>query len=82
MTVATKIIADQALALSEGEKAELVSFLLKAISEDCDLLTEDEWDQAWSIELNKRIEEMESGAVKGIPYSEVRKRIDSILGRS
>jgi putative addiction module component (TIGR02574 family) len=82
MTVATKKIAEQILALPESQRAELISVLLKSIPEESDLLTEDEWGQAWAIELNRRISDMESGAVKGIPYSEVRKEIDAILGRS
>jgi hypothetical protein len=47
-----------------------------------EVLTKKEWNDAWRKEINKRIEEVESGKVKCIPYAEARKHWDKILGRS
>ena len=51
-------------------------------TKDGETLTQQEWDEAWGAELNKRIEELESGKVKStrsLAYSEVRKKLDRIL---
>ena len=41
-----------------------------------------EWNEAWKGELEKRIEEIDSGKVKCIPHAEVRRELDRILGKS
>jgi putative addiction module component (TIGR02574 family) len=82
MTVAAKKIVKQALALSESERVLVVSELLKSIPEESDALSQEEWDEPWKLELEKRIEEMESGKVKCIPYEEARKGWNKILGRA
>ena len=82
MTVAAKKIVKQALALSESERAKIVSELLKSLSDDEENIPQDEWDEAWKKELEKRIDEIESGKVKCIPYAEVRKGWDKILGKA
>jgi len=52
-----------------------------------DRLTEDlhtsapEIKAAWKAEINRRIEEIESGKVKGVPAEEVSARIQKILQR-
>ena len=82
MTVAAQKIVKQALALSESERVKVASVLLKSVPKESDVLSQKEWDEAWKKELEKRIEEMESGAVKCIPYEVVRKELDAILGKS
>jgi len=82
MTVAAKKIVKQALALPERERAKVVSELLKSLSEEAETLSQEEWDEAWKMELEKRIAEIESGAVKCIPYEVVRKELDAMLGKS
>ena len=82
MTVAARKIVKQALALSESERAKIVSELLKSLSDDEENIPQDEWDEAWKKELEKRIDEIESGKVKCIPYAEVRKGWDKILGKA
>ncbi len=71
MTVAAQKIVKQALALSEGERALVVSELLKSIPSDSDALSQAEWDAAWKVELERRIEEMESGEDSSVPLDEV-----------
>ncbi len=38
----------------------------------CDV---EEWDEAFIEELNRRVADMESGKVKGIPHEEVMRRL-------
>jgi putative addiction module component (TIGR02574 family) len=38
-----------------------------------------EWNQAWSAELVKRVEEVDSGKVESIPWSKARKRWRKIV---
>ena len=40
-----------------------------------------ETEAAWKIEIDRRIEEIQSGKVQGIPPEEVSARINKILGR-
>ena len=40
-----------------------------------------EIDQAWNDEIERRIEEMRSGKVKGVPLEDVKRRIESKLQR-
>ncbi len=54
----------------------------KAATTRAEVLSKKEWNEAWKTELEKRIEEIESGKVKCIPYAEARKRWDKILGRT
>ena len=57
------------------------------VGELVDRLTEDlhtstpEIEAAWKTEVNRRIEEIESGKVKGVPAEEVSARIQKILNR-
>jgi putative addiction module component (TIGR02574 family) len=82
MTIAAKKLAKQVLALPESERLKLADVLLKSIPKEGDPPSQEEWDEAWKKELEKRIEEIESGKVKCIPYAVVRKEMDAILGKS
>lgn len=67
MTVAAKKIVKQALALPESERMKVVGELLKSIPAETETLSREEWEEAWKKELEKRIEEMESGKDPGVP---------------
>ena len=71
MTLAAKKIVKQALTLSESERAQVVTELLKSIPAESDALSQEQWNEAWKIELEKRIEEMESGEDPGVPLDVV-----------
>jgi putative addiction module component (TIGR02574 family) len=53
----------QVAALSAEERADLTHFLLESLEPDEDL----EVEAAWERELNRRVEEIKSGTVRGIP---------------
>jgi putative addiction module component (TIGR02574 family) len=60
---------------------ERVGELVGRLTED--LHTSDpEIEAAWKTEIDRRIEEIQSGKVKGIPVEEVSARIQKMLGRA
>ena len=59
---------------------EKVGELVERLSED--LHTSDpEIEAAWQIEIARRVEEIQSGKVQGIPGEEVLARVRKIVGR-
>lgn len=44
-------------------------------------LSQEEWEESWSEEINRRIADVESGKVKLIPSEEVLCRIDAKLAQ-
>ncbi|MGH9361414.1 MAG: addiction module protein, partial [Thermoanaerobaculia bacterium] len=61
-------VLDHALELPEEERADLADRLLASLEEEPDL----EVEEAWRHEVARRLEELRSGAVKTIPWEEVR----------
>ncbi|MCC7386496.1 MAG: addiction module protein [Deltaproteobacteria bacterium] len=60
---ALKLPAEARAALA----GELLSSLEEAVDEDV--------EAAWAVEIHRRIAEVESGAVKTVPWAEARKRV-------
>ncbi len=60
----------RALTLSEKERAELASSLIDSL----DPAVDSDAEQAWQEEIARRIEEVESGRVKTVPWDEVRRK--------
>ena len=73
MTATAAKLARKALALSEEDRGELTAMLLESLEEALD----PERDAAWVAELERRNADLESGAVQGIPWEEVRRRLRS-----
>jgi putative addiction module component (TIGR02574 family) len=82
MTVAAKKIAEQALALTESDRAKLIRLLRDSLPNETETLSQEEWDEAWKKELEKRIEEMESGEDPGVPLEEVLAELDKPVRKS
>lgn len=59
---------------------EQVGELVGRLTEDLHA-SDPEIEAAWKIEVNRRIEEIQSGKVKGVPAEEVSARIQKILQR-
>ncbi len=70
MTTQTMEIMDVVDSLPIDMKLELIDHLLESISP-----SQTEIDDAWSEEVERRIDEVESGKVKLIPLEEVRERM-------
>ena len=68
-------VLEEALTLPPPERADLAATLLDSLDEQ-----EDEGvEEAWAREIERRIQEVESGAVKMLPWSEARRRLRARL---
>ncbi len=70
-----KQIEDEALHLTEEERAELAQKLLLSL----DMPTEEEIEQDWLVEARHRAKELDEGIVQPIPADVVRKKAQSLL---
>jgi len=70
-----KQIEDEALHLSEEERAELAQKLLLSI----DSPSENEIASDWLLEAQRRAKELDKGIVKPIPAEEVRRKAQMLL---
>ena len=70
-----KQIEDEALRLSDEERAELVQKLLFSL----DVLSENEIAEDWLAEAHCRARELNEGTVQPIPAEEVRKKAQALL---
>jgi putative addiction module component (TIGR02574 family) len=70
MTKKLKEATATAMALTRKERAQLAGKLLLSLDEP----TEEEVEQLWIAESERRLEEFRSGSVKGIPADEVFRR--------
>jgi len=75
MSRKAKKVLEEALTLPPPERADLAVTLLDSLDEQ-----EDEGvEQAWAHEIERRIQDVESGAVKMMPWSEARRRLRARL---
>jgi putative addiction module component (TIGR02574 family) len=65
----------QALTLSDKERAELASHLIDSL----DPTVEPDAELAWREEIARRLEEVESGRVKTIPWDEIQRKGRALL---
>lgn len=64
-------ILDSALRQPVKDRARIAETLIASL----DVVTDREIEQAWQHEIGKRIDEIDSGAIKCIPWEEVRDRL-------
>jgi putative addiction module component (TIGR02574 family) len=65
----------QALCLPPEGRAALAGSLLDNLDDQIDASAEEEW----RLEIAKRIEELDSGKVKPIPWAEARRQIAAVI---
>jgi putative addiction module component (TIGR02574 family) len=70
-------LLEKALALPPEARAALAGSLLESLDETVDPSAEAQW----RAEIARRIEELDSGQVKTIPWAEARRQIAAILNR-
>ncbi len=63
----------EALKLTTGERAALAQTLLASLDEDADI------EEAWALETDRRIAEIESGAVQAIPIADALAQVRAAL---
>ena len=73
--MATELIQliDEALALSDSDRATLASLLLKSLELEEEV--DSDVEAAWAEEAERRWHEIESGGVKTIPWKDVKARL-------
>jgi putative addiction module component (TIGR02574 family) len=76
MTEEASDILKRALALPTEARAAIASSLLESLDESP---ADEGVESAWSEEIQRRIEEIDSGKVQLIPYEEVRRRLAAML---
>jgi putative addiction module component (TIGR02574 family) len=64
-------LRERALQLPADERLALATELLDSVEGPED----PQWAAAWAAELDRRVKELDSGTVKGIPWEQVRARI-------
>ncbi len=63
--------------LSEQDRADLAGLLIESLEGEPD----PDVEAAWAAEIEKRVAELDAGAVKTIPWEEVRQRLLDRLNR-
>ncbi len=76
MTTEVTDILKKALALPPEARAAIAGTLLESLN---DAPADEAVEAAWSEEIQRRIEEIDSGEVQMIPYEEVRRRLAARL---
>lgn len=71
MTDAARRLIEQAMELSAEERLRVAEQLVESVRD----ASEPGWDDAWRLELERRVAELRSGAVEALPWSEVRERL-------
>jgi putative addiction module component (TIGR02574 family) len=68
-----EIIEAEALKLMPADRARLAEHLIASLDED------NEIEAAWAVEVERRIAEIESGVVTGVPFDEAIKQARAAL---
>lgn len=71
MTDDLKSLLEKALKLPPEARAALAGSLLESLDQEID----ENVEEAWSIEIARRVSEIDSGKVQTVPWSEVRRGI-------
>lgn len=75
MTQRSLELLQQALTLTEEERAELASSLLKSLEAQSDL----EAEALWQVEVERRVSQLEASTSKTVAWEEVQARTAAIL---
>lgn len=71
----TSELLKRVLELPAGARAALAGSLIESLDDTVDTSVE----EAWNEEIARRIRELDSGAVKPIPWREARRQISAML---
>jgi putative addiction module component (TIGR02574 family) len=78
MTPDVPELLKKALALAPEARAALAGSLLESLDDTVDSSAEEEWSR----EIARRIEELDSGKVKPVPWAEARRQISALRNGS
>ena len=71
MNARIDLVLEDVLRLSAEERSAVAAALIDSLETEVD----DDADQAWSDEIQRRIDDIDTGRVQLIPWSEVRRRM-------
>ena len=71
MARSARELFEEAMRLDSEERAKLIRLLIEAL----DAEAEEGVEEAWRVEIERRMAELDSGAVDTIPWEEVRARL-------
>ena len=71
MTSDAARLLEEALELPAEARAALAGSLLDSLDE----VVDEDVEQAWALEIARRLEEVQSGKVRAVPWAEARRRI-------
>ena len=77
MEIELEKLVIEALRLTLGERAILAQLLLDSL--DGEGGSGEEIDEAWAVEVDRRIAELDAGEVKGIPIAEALAQVRATL---
>ena len=66
-----KDLLEEALKMPPEARAALAGFLLESLDDQID----EDAEAAWRLEVEQRLRELDSGAVRPVPWTEARKKI-------
>ena len=72
MARSARDLFDEAMRLDPQERAILLRLLIEAL----DAETEEGVEEAWRVEIDRRVAELDSGSVEAVSWEEVRARLD------
>ncbi|MGE3842913.1 MAG: addiction module protein [Vicinamibacterales bacterium] len=72
-----KQLLAEALRLPAEERAALAGELIQSLDSDVD----EDAEAAWSAEIRRRVERLDAGVAKTVPWAEARRRILAAAGR-
>lgn len=76
------VLLDQALQLTDEERGRLAARLLQSLDPDDDNeLSAEQWDDAWSAELDQRVREVREGTVELVDSDDLLAELDAIANR-
>ena len=68
-----ELLEAEALKLTTGERAAFAQMLLASLDEDAEIV------EAWALETERRLAEIESGAVQAIPIADALAQVRAAL---
>jgi putative addiction module component (TIGR02574 family) len=71
MARSARELFDEAMTLDPQERATLMRLLIETLDTEAEQAVE----QAWRVEIERRMAELDSGSVETIPWEEVRARL-------
>lgn len=79
MTTKGQEALNTVLKLDPQERASIAAQLLASLEDEAEELKPEEWDRLWGAEIERRVEEIDSGKVQTIPGEVVRDRLRAIV---